>query len=346
MNLTNVQVSGIFPPPWLGRGVERRSCIASSHHFEGEKSVFSKRKFALSIALISVIAAFAASAGTASAALPVNYNFLSAQTSSVLTGATPPSGANNWLCRPSAAHPRPIVLVHGTVENQKSNWSALAPELKNAGYCVYTFNYGDGLFTLGQFYGLDSMTKSGSELKSFVDKVRFWSGASKVDLVGHSQGGLLLRYYIQKLGGAAKVKNAVALAATNNGTTLSGFASLAKDYPDLASVFVFSWCKSCADQITGSAFINSVNAGGGTSPGVTYTNIATKYDEISTPYTTAFLTGSNVTNITVQDGCSKDKGEHLAISYDRRALWFVRKALDPSLTGTAPCVDVKPFIGG
>lgn len=327
-------------------GVEQRLCLIRNQPLKGKYPVFSKRKYALVIALVSVIAATAASAGTASAALPVKYNFLAAQADSILTGATPPAGANKWTCRPTASHPRPVVLVHGTTENQKTNWSALAPLLKNAGYCVYTFNYGAGNYTLGQFYGLERIPGGAAELKSFVDKVRFWSGSSKVDLVGHSQGGLLSRYYIQKLGGAAKVEKLVALSATNNGTTLSGIATLSSSSPELANFFVYSWCKSCEDQIVGSPLVESVNEGGGTSPGVTYTNIATIYDEIATPYTTAFLTGSNVTNITVQDGCSKDKGEHMAISYDQRALWYVRKALEPSLAGTAPCVDVVPFVGG
>ena len=52
------------------------------------------------------------------------------------------AGANNWHCKPSAAHPRPVVLVHGTFFNLDANWVALSPTPANEGYRVFAFNYG------------------------------------------------------------------------------------------------------------------------------------------------------------------------------------------------------------
>lgn len=137
----------------------------------------------------------------------------------------------------------------------------------------------------------------------------------------------------------------VALSPSNHGTTLSGLSALATNIGFIGSL-VNSGCPACTDQITGSPFLTALNAGGDTVPGVKYTVIATKYDEIITPYTSAFLTGSNVTNITVQNGCFLDLGEHLAISYDQRALTYVLNALDPSHPRTVPCVIVTPLVGG
>ncbi|MYS72594.1 lipase, partial [Streptomyces sp. SID5926] len=47
--------------------------------------------------------------------------------------ARPASGWNDYTCKPSAAHPRPVVLVHGTFGNSVDNWLGLAPYLKNRG---------------------------------------------------------------------------------------------------------------------------------------------------------------------------------------------------------------------
>jgi triacylglycerol esterase/lipase EstA (alpha/beta hydrolase family) len=309
----------------------------------------SKRFRVFFAALCAAVCLVALSAASASALLPVPLSFPQAVTESLATGAAAPAGANNWSCKPSSAHPYPVVLVHGTTENQRMNWNALSPLLKNDGYCVYTFNFGAGDFTAGQFYGLKTISASAGELKTFVDKVLASTGKSKVDLVGHSQGGMMPRWYIQFLGGAAKVRTMVGLAPSNKGTSMSGIAGLADIVPGLADTFVYSWCASCKDQVAGSAALSQLNAGGGTSAAVKYVNIITKYDEVVTPYTNGQLSGSNVKNITVQDGCEIDLGEHLAISYDQRALWYVRDALGTPwyVKGVwAPCTAVTPLVGG
>lgn len=301
------------------------------------------------LALIATlaVAALAATSAGAHHKLPVIHSFPVGQAQGLLTGAAAPGGANDYDCELTSQRPRPVILVHGTIENQRSNWNAMSPFLANKNFCVFTFNYGNSQFPNGPFYGLDHVPDSAAQLKTFVDHVLSETGASKVDLVGHSQGGMMPRWYIQFLGGADKVENLVALAASNNGTTLSGITGLIGFFPDLADQFVFSWCKSCQDQVEGSPMLQTLNAGGGTSPSVTYTNIVTKYDQVVTPYTSGYLSGSNVTNIRVQDGCIIDLGEHLAISYDRRAMWYVAQALGANQWWfTKPCTPVVPLVGG
>src|SRR3954471_18932294 len=117
-----------------------------------------------------------------------------------VAAATPPPPGANQPCTPNAAHPYPVVLVHGTAESMFENWQAMSPALKAAGYCVYAFNYGsyNGSGTLG-VYGLGPIEGSAQDLAGEVRTVLAQTGATKVDLVGHSQGGMMPRYYLKAI---------------------------------------------------------------------------------------------------------------------------------------------------
>lgn len=80
----------------------------------------------------------------------------------------------------------------------------MGPRLKAAGYCVYSLTYGTvpGIYLIA---GLDKIENGATQLSTFIDKVLAATKATKVDLVGHSQGSLMPRYYLKFLGGAAKV---------------------------------------------------------------------------------------------------------------------------------------------
>ncbi|MFF4488562.1 esterase/lipase family protein [Streptomyces sp. NPDC001544] len=251
---------------------------------------------------------------------------------------TSSSGWNDYSCKPSAAHPRPVVLVHGTLGNSVDNWLSLAPYLKDRGYCVYSLDYGQ-LSGVPVFYGLGPIDKSAQQLSDFVDKVLAATGAAKADLVGHSQGGLMPRYYLRFLGGAAKVNALVGIAPDNHGTTLSGLTNLLPYFPGAADLLKAT-TPGLADQIAGSDFLTKLNAGGDTVPGVRYTVLATKYDEVATPWRTQYLSGSDVTNVLLQDLCPLDLSEHVAIGlFDRIAFHEVANALDPAHATATTCAS-------
>ena len=294
--------------------------------------------------ILGATALVASMPASASAPLPVVYNGVLGYSHASST-ASPP-GANNWACRPSSAHPRPVVLVHGTLGDMDDSWQALSPLLVDNGYCVFALNYGaaDGSGAVG-IYGIGDITQSAEQLSAFVDRVLAATGASQVDMVGHSQGGMMPRYYIKFLGGAAKVHTLVGLAPSNHGTTLDGLSALESAFPDSAQ-FTGSACTACTQQEAGSAFLANLNAGGDTVPGVSYTVIESEYDEVVTPYTSAFLSGPDVTNITLQDQCALDHGEHLSMPYDHIADIDVLNALDPSQHQTPACYPVAPVSGG
>lgn len=245
-----------------------------------------------------------------------------------LADTPPPTGANNWSCRPSLLHPRPVILVHGTFENMWQNWSSVSPALATLGYCVYALNYGGNQYGNGVFYGMGPIEQSAAQLSSFVDQVLAATGAAKVDIVGHSQGGMMPRYYLKFLGGASKVRALIGLVPSNHGTTLDGFATLSSQNPAIQQA-IASGCPACAEQIVGSDFLNNLNAGGDTVSGVSYTVVETRYDEVVTPYTSAFLQGAGVTNILLQDQNPLDTSDHNFVSYDATALADILAALGP-----------------
>ncbi|MFG2625799.1 esterase/lipase family protein [Streptomyces sp. NPDC048473] len=275
-------------------------------------------------ALLLAVAALAAPTATATAATP--------------TAATS-RGWNDYSCKPSAAHPRPVVLVHGTFGNSVDNWLVLAPYLVNRGYCVYSLDYGQ-LPGVPFFNGLGPIDKSAGQLATFVDQVLAATGAPKADIVGHSQGGMMPNYYLKFLGGAAKVNAMIGLAPDNHGTTLLGLTKLLPYFPG-AEDLLNANTPGLADQMAGSPFITKLNAGGDTVPGVRYTVIATKYDEVVTPYRTQYLDGPSVRNVLLQDLCPVDLSEHVAIgTVDRIAYHEVANALDPAHATPTTCASV------
>ena len=283
-------------------------------------------------------------AGTAQADLPVIYS--GAYGYAHVSPTASPPGANDFSCKPSAAHPRPVVLVHGTFADMSDSWQALSPLLKNNGYCVFALNYGSysGSGAIG-VYAVGEISSSAQELAAFVDKVRTATGAEEVDLVGHSQGGMMPRYYLKFLGGAEPIHTLVGLSPSNHGTTLDGLFTLASFFPG-ASQFTGALCPACQEQEAGSAFITNLNAGGETVPGVEYTVIQTRYDEVVTPYTSAFLSGSNVHNVLLQSQCALDLGDHLSMPYDHIADADVLTALDPLHPRHPLCTPIAPVEGG
>lgn len=260
---------------------------------------------------------------------------------SVLLPEVSPPGANDFGCVPTAEHPEPVVLVHGTFENAYSNWVQLSSDLAADGYCVFALNYGG--IEGSAVKGLGDIPTSAGQLATFVDGVRQATGAERVDLVGHSQGGMMPRYYLQQLGGADAVDQLVGLASSNYGTSFNGVLPLVAALPGGEPLTAIP-CAACVQQRQGSDFLEQLNAGGDTVPGVEYTVISTKLDEVVTPYTNTFLRDEGVENITVQDVCALDATDHLGISYDPIALRLVRNALDPSTAEAPSCQAVAPIV--
>ena len=226
-----------------------------------------------------------------------------------------PTGANDWSCHPSELRPEPVIIVHGTFGDRKDLLDDLSAAMGAQGFCVFSLDYGNR--------ATGPIEESAQELKDFTAKVLAATGATKVSMVGHSQGGMMPRYYIKFLGGDAVVDDLVGLSPSNHGTTVVGDPS-----NPLTGATFGSYCPACVQQAAGSEFLQNLNAGDETPGPVSYTQITTRYDEVVVPYTSAYLAeGPDTTNITLQDTCPTDLADHLRIPMSKAAIGWTLDAL-------------------
>lgn len=259
--------------------------------------------------------------------------------------AAPTSGWNDFSCRPSAAHPQPVVLLHGLGGQEYTNWVFHGTALKAKGYCVFSTTYGEGIF--GELVGgLDSMRDGAREVADFVDRVRSATGSAKVDLVGHSEGSTVAVQYMKHEGGASKVQDFVGFGTNYRGTSLSGLGTLARaaiPFLPNTSRFVQDQCASCLEYLPPNAFLDELAAGGFTVPGPRYTNIMSRLDTVVTPYTSGRIDEPGVTNIVLQQVCPLDASGHLGMAADKNVTLLIQRALDPQSPPAMRCSFVLPL---
>ncbi|MFB7721062.1 esterase/lipase family protein [Nocardia sp. NPDC056100] len=305
----------------------------------------------LAMALLAVLSLGVS--GTARADLPVDYNFFAGIPYELANpgGALP--GANDWSCKPTAAHPDPVVLIHGTAGGAQTNWGAYAPLLANEGYCVYSLTYGslDVPWPLSAMGGMKPIPESAAQLGAFVDRVLAATGAPKVDFIAHSQGNTVGNYYIKRAGGHGKVDKFVAIAPPWLGlfgdsmNMLRAFGKqLGADADAVDNMISAGVCQACPQMLGNSSFVNALNADGIYDPTVSYTNVASNFDEAVWP-SVALVPAPNVVNILVQSDCATDFSDHMAIAGSRRVAADALNALDPAHPRAVPCVFIPPFTG-
>ena len=111
---------------------------------------------------------------------------------------------------PPAPDRNPVVLVHGIYSDSRE-LARLAHSLRAGGWQVFT----PDLKPNGGQAGLDELAR---QLADYTERV---VPGRKFDLVGFSMGGLVSRYYLQRLGGLERVDRFVSLAAPHHGTVLA-----------------------------------------------------------------------------------------------------------------------------
>jgi pimeloyl-ACP methyl ester carboxylesterase len=103
----------------------------------------------------------------------------------------------------------PIILLHGVVDN-RSVFALLKRTLRRRGFGrIVTVNYSPLS---------DDIRGVAKRLDRVVEDVVHRTGYERVHVVGHSMGGLIGRYYVQRMGGDARVHTLVTLGSPHAGT--------------------------------------------------------------------------------------------------------------------------------
>jgi triacylglycerol esterase/lipase EstA (alpha/beta hydrolase family) len=147
------------------------------------------------------------------------------------------------------------------------------------------------------------------------------AGRGPVDIVAHSNGGVLARYWVRQYHGAGRVRMVVTLGSPQHGTTLA----------DLAFSLAPTLCPAACQQVRPhSAFLAALNKGDETPGGIGWVSLYTDLDDVVQPPTSAELTGG--VNIRLQAICTDATPNHSGLLGDPLALGIV---VD-ELTAAAP----------
>jgi triacylglycerol lipase len=111
----------------------------------------------------------------------------------------------------------PILLVHGIIDNH-AIFTVLDRALRRRGFqTLATYDY--GLFT-------QNIPRAALRLGEAIEQLSAATGYERIHVIGHSLGGLIARYFVQRLGGDSRVHTLVTLGTPHQGTQLAWAASL------------------------------------------------------------------------------------------------------------------------
>ncbi|MGW0391682.1 esterase/lipase family protein [Streptomyces sp. NPDC003042] len=179
-----------------------------------------------------------------------------------------------------AAPRTPVVFVHG-YNADPGVWGSLREDLRADGYTD------SELFSWGYDTHLSVNEVLSGRLAAYVDDVRRQTGAARVDVVSHSFGSLVSRWYVKSGGGTGTVDHWVSLAGPNHGTSTAWACAL--------------WDQACRDMTPGSYVVKNLASGDETPGTVKYATFWSECDEVVNPDASVPLTGAANTPV----GCLK-----------------------------------------
>lgn len=188
----------------------------------------------------------------------------------------------------------PVVLVPGWFL-PTAIWIPLSKQLKDRGYVHQV--------TVPHWPSFGDIRDYAAAAAFRAQKIQEQTGSKRLEVIGHSMGGLVLRYYLKHMGGVEVASHYVSFGTPQHGTVIG------KLWP----------CTSTDQMLPDSAFLKDLNAGDETPGSVKYTSIRTNTDEIVLSETSPILEGAS--NHMVR------YAEHLELVWDPRAQKIALEAL-------------------
>jgi triacylglycerol lipase len=226
-------------------------------------------------------------------------------------------GSPSRPVNPDQATPGPVILVPG-YGGSTSALTVLAQALRQAGRDVSLLSLpGDGR---------GDLRAQAQVLAREVDAVRTQTGASSVDVVGYSAGGVVARLWVRDDGGAKLARRVITLGSPHHGTDLAAFAgSLLPDACPLA----------CQQLAPDSELLASLDADDETPPGPQFISVWTTVDRVVVPPESADLAGA--IDFSVQSVCATSRVDHGSLPSDPivRAMVIRELGAGPPVTLTA-----------
>ena len=116
----------------------------------------------------------------------------------------------------------PVILIHG-IWDTKSIFSQMSARLTELGWAVHSLNLTPNDGSLG----LDSLAK---QLAEYISET--FDPEQTLDIVGYSMGGIVSRYYVQRLGGINRVQRFITISSPHKGT-LTAYSLALPGYLDM-----------------------------------------------------------------------------------------------------------------
>ena len=167
----------------------------------------------------------------------------------------------------------PVLLIHG-IFRKSGIFHKMSAYLAQLGWSVYTLN-------LSPHWGNASIDELAQQIADYIDKT--FAPEQHLDIVGLSMGGLVTRYYLQRLGGINRVQRFIAISSPHSGTWMA----------------YTLWGKGCIQMRPGSAFLEDLNRDAALLEKLNFTSIWTDWDFIIVPASSSQISAAKEVKLSV-----------------------------------------------